>query len=196
MSHPSTNDQTGTVLTRRARLDELSKRIKAVETKIEIHETDEWIKDITNVTGLKLRQEVLAHASDQPLPEAEWDELCDVIDRDCQDLEDRFNARMAALESADPNRADTKKRFNRATRDPAAVFKTPHDVVTDPKLSLRQKLDVLKRWESDARELAVAEEENMTGGEPNRLRETLLAIRELEPAPKEEEKTAPTKHGG
>jgi hypothetical protein len=49
------------------------------------------------------------------------------------------------------------------------------DVATDKRLTTEQKLSILERWEMDARELAVAEEENMAGGESSRLHEVLTA---------------------
>lgn len=48
-----------------------------------------------------------------------------------------------------------------AKLDPASVFKSPRAVVEDATLTREQKIDILKRWAYDARELAVAEEENM-----------------------------------
>jgi CBS domain-containing protein len=55
----------------------------------------------------------------------------------------------------------------------------PGDLVTKPDLSARDKLAVLRQWEYDARELMVAEEENMGGGEAVPLSEIRDAIRTL-----------------
>ncbi len=46
-----------------------------------------------------------------------------------------------------------------AMLDPTSVFKDPTDVVADENLSRDQKIEILRRWEYDARELEVAEEE-------------------------------------
>jgi hypothetical protein len=53
--------------------------------------------------------------------------------------------------------------------DPAAVFGSPDAVVERRDLSSAQKVAILRRWLEDARELAVAEEEGMGGGEPSLL---------------------------
>ena len=52
-----------------------------------------------------------------------------------------------------------------ALADPASVFEQPKDVLAYPGLSREQRLVLLEQWERDARNLAVAEEEGMTGGE-------------------------------
>lgn len=57
----------------------------------------------------------------------------------------------------------------RAKLDPGAVFAGPEEVRDDPRLSSAQKADILRRWEYDARELSVAEEEGMAGGEASLL---------------------------
>ncbi len=46
-----------------------------------------------------------------------------------------------------------------AMLDPTMVFKDPTDVVADENLSRDQKIEILRRWEYDARQLEVAEEE-------------------------------------
>lgn len=53
----------------------------------------------------------------------------------------------------------------RALLDPASFFNTPEDVVRSPEFSRAQKIEILGRWAYDARELSVAEEEGMGGGE-------------------------------
>lgn len=67
-----------------------------------------------------------------------------------------------------------------ALRDPSAAFATPRAVVEDPRLDRRDKLRILKRWESDARALAVAEDENMAGGEGTMLEQVLEAEKALQ----------------
>ncbi len=51
--------------------------------------------------------------------------------------------------------------FERALLNPTSVYQKPMDVVHDESLSRDQKIQILERWEYDARELQVAEEENM-----------------------------------
>ncbi len=50
---------------------------------------------------------------------------------------------------------DVKK----AMLDPTSVFEDPEDVVASDELNRDQKIEILRRWEYDARELEVAEEE-------------------------------------
>ena len=50
---------------------------------------------------------------------------------------------------------DVKK----AMLDPTSVFKDPEEVVASDELNLVQKIEILRRWEYDARQLEVAEEE-------------------------------------
>jgi CBS domain-containing protein len=66
-------------------------------------------------------------------------------------------------------------RVRAALLDPAAVFGSPGEVERDARLSQEDKLAILKSWEEDARDLAVAEDENMAGGEPSRLEEVVAA---------------------
>ena len=70
----------------------------------------------------------------------------------------------------------TAKEYDRALLDPSAVFKLPKDVMTSDSLTPEQKLELLKRWETDALLLSVADEENMSGGEPSRIEEVRHAI--------------------
>ena len=66
--------------------------------------------------------------------------------------------------------------------DPSSVFKHPHDVLTDSTLTRSQKIDILRRWAYDEREIAVAEEENMLGSDNTRdflLEEILKSLHEL-----------------
>ncbi|MDZ7751993.1 MAG: hypothetical protein U5S82_10075 [Gammaproteobacteria bacterium] len=69
--------------------------------------------------------------------------------------------------------------MEQALLDPASVFASPEAVVADDTLSRDQKVQVLRRWEYDARELEVAEEENMGGGPPDILGEVLDALSRL-----------------
>ena len=49
----------------------------------------------------------------------------------------------------------------RALLDPQDIFRTPDDVLSDRDLTVTQKIEVLRRWEYDASEVSVAEEEGM-----------------------------------
>ena len=50
---------------------------------------------------------------------------------------------------------DVKK----AMLDPTMVFKDPEEVVANTELTRDQKIEILRRWEYDAHQLEVAEEE-------------------------------------
>jgi low affinity Fe/Cu permease len=67
--------------------------------------------------------------------------------------------------------------YDRALLSPASVFKTPTDVLKEKSLSLRQKKEILNRWEHDARLLQTASDENMTGGESSNLAQVQEAQR-------------------
>lgn len=52
-------------------------------------------------------------------------------------------------------------KFDLALLNPPSVYPLPMDVVKDNSLTREQKIQILHRWEYDARELQIAEEENM-----------------------------------
>ena len=79
--------------------------------------------------------------------------------------------------------------------DPGLVFKTPGEVLANNELTRAQKIEILRRWEYDVRELHVADEEGMEGPEPVTLDAVLDALRTLG-APEDTENSAPTKQGG
>jgi hypothetical protein len=87
--------------------------------------------------------------------------------------------------------------INKALTNPSAIFRTPQEVVESNDLSREQKIDVLRRWEYDARELQVADEEGMAPADPQPvvLDGILDALRSLG-APADVEHSAPTKQGG
>ncbi len=58
---------------------------------------------------------------------------------------------------------------------PHAHFVSAHDVVVDPVLSKDQKIEALDHLEQDARQLAIASSEGMSGGEETGLQEVLHA---------------------
>jgi len=83
----------------------------------------------------------------------------------------------------------------KALLDPGLVFKTPGEVLANNELTRAQKIEILRRWEYDVRELQVADEEGMEGPEPVTLDAVLDALRTLG-APEDTEHSAPTKQGG
>jgi hypothetical protein len=88
---------------------------------------------------------------------------------------------------------DVKK----AVINPSAIFDKPEEVVERNDLSREQKIEILRRWEYDARELQVADEEGMAPSDPQPviLDAILNALRSLG-APADVEHSAPTKQGG
>jgi hypothetical protein len=63
---------------------------------------------------------------------------------------------------------------------PAVHFDEPHHVIADSELSPKQKAAALDTLEQDARQLATASAEGMTGGEETKLNEVLHAKEILE----------------
>ena len=84
--------------------------------------------------------------------------------------------------------------FEKAMMNPADVYNEPAQVLRDASLSREQKVKILTQWEYDARELEVAEEENMAGGVPSRLRDVRKALLELQGGVAKEQSVA-TKQG-
>jgi len=70
----------------------------------------------------------------------------------------------------------TAKDYDRALLSPSSVFDEPIDVVATDSMTAKQKLEILKRWEVDARALDEATGENMSGGEVSPLTEVRAAI--------------------
>lgn len=66
--------------------------------------------------------------------------------------------------------------FEKAVQDPASVFAQPEDVLRDASLTREQKIEILRRWEYNASEEAVALEEGMPGDENGILRRVLIAL--------------------
>lgn len=62
-------------------------------------------------------------------------------------------------------------------------YESPEAVLADDELTAAQKRVLLEAWERDARELSVAEEEGMAGGERAMLDRVLEALRQLGPVP-------------
>lgn len=76
------------------------------------------------------------------------------------------------------------------------IYCDPGAVVDDQCLSLERKVEILKRWEYDARELQVAKEEGLSAEAPDgQFDAVLLAMHRLGARPNIE-RSAPTKQGG
>lgn len=54
--------------------------------------------------------------------------------------------------------------YVRALQNPAAVFATPDDVLRQEGLSRGQRIAILRRWETDQRNLSMSVEEGMVAG--------------------------------
>ncbi len=80
--------------------------------------------------------------------------------------------------------------YNEALRDPAGHFADPAAVVDAPNLTAEQKIGVLRQWEYDESEIAVASEEGMPGPESALLQQIAAALAVLDPGG---ESTAPHK---
>lgn len=68
-----------------------------------------------------------------------------------------------------------------ALDDPAAQFAEPADIVAAEGLAEEQKIALLRRWQYDESEIAVATEEGMPGGESSLLQQISAALAELDP---------------
>ncbi len=86
--------------------------------------------------------------------------------------------------------------FKTAVLDPTAVFRNPEDVLQQGKLTRAQKIEILRRWEYDARALEVAEEENMAAAEPSDVLSRVLESLHALGAGPDLEHMPPTKQGG
>jgi len=71
--------------------------------------------------------------------------------------------------------------YAKALDDPAAQFAAPDDIVAATGLTNEQKIALLRRWEYDESEIAVATEEGMPGGESRLLQQIAAAIAALDP---------------
>lgn len=93
------------------------------------------------------------------------------------------------------NLAPTALDLDRFLLDPGSSFRRPEDVISDPRLPRQQQIEILCRWAYDAAELAVAEEEGMSGGEASNLHGVLNALVSITGG-FDAEHTRPTKHTG
>ena len=76
--------------------------------------------------------------------------------------------------------ADDEMDLEKARLDPGSVFTSPEELCESPGLSTEQKVDLLLRWAEDAREIDVAEEEGMGGGESSMLERILSVLDSLD----------------
>ncbi len=82
---------------------------------------------------------------------------------------------------------------NKAMLDPTMVFEDPKDVVASVELTRDQKIEILRRWEYDARQLEVAEEEaGMAVRRPDMFDRVVQALHMLD-VDRDTEHTPPTK---
>ena len=82
--------------------------------------------------------------------------------------------------------------LEKAKLNPAAVFKTPQEIVSSQELSRKQKLEILRRWEQDAMSMEVAEEEGMPGPQLKLLQPIRDALHALDYWP-DTEHSSPSK---
>ncbi len=83
--------------------------------------------------------------------------------------------------------------MNKAMLDPASVFMEPKDVVTSEELTREQKIEILRRWEYDAHQMEVAEEEaGMAVRRPEMFDRVVQALHALD-VKRDVEHTPPTK---
>lgn len=81
--------------------------------------------------------------------------------------------------------------------NPSSAYNDPREVLGDKSLSRDEKISILREWYYDALRLQESEAENMSGGEPDRLRSVSNALLELgvspvkEADPKGEAKSSP-----
>lgn len=86
--------------------------------------------------------------------------------------------------------------LEQAMLDPSSVFASPAAVCDASDLTRSQKIEILRRWEYDARELQVATEENMGGGGTEaKLDQVLAALHQLD-AGADPDGSPPTKQQG
>ncbi len=83
--------------------------------------------------------------------------------------------------------------LKKAMLDPTRVFGEPADVVANKELTRDQKIEILRRWEYDAHQLEVAEEEaGMAVRRPEMFDQVIQALHALD-ADRDTKHTPPTK---
>lgn len=88
--------------------------------------------------------------------------------------------------------------IEQALTSPATIFETPEAVRSTPDLSNEQRLSILRQWSYDLRELLVASDENMAGGDGDANADLLARVDALlkELDPDGAERSAPNMQGG
>jgi hypothetical protein len=86
--------------------------------------------------------------------------------------------------------------LKQALIDPASIFSSPQALLLDEEITRDQKIVILKRWESDVREIFVAEEENMQGKDVLKTFEAIRGALHTLDATINLEDSPPTKQGG
>ena len=90
----------------------------------------------------------------------------------------------------------SKDRTAKALLDPSSIFSSPMDVVEDKNITDELKIEILRRWEYDAREMQVADEEGFPARPPGCLLDAVItALHRMGTAP-DIEHSPPTKQGG
>jgi hypothetical protein len=90
----------------------------------------------------------------------------------------------------------TKDRVARALLDPSSIFSSPIEVVEDRTMADELKIEILRRWEYDARDMQVADEEGFPARPPGCLLDAVItALHRMGAAP-DIEHSPPTKQGG
>ena len=69
--------------------------------------------------------------------------------------------------------------LERAKFSPSVVFASPQEVVEHDAFTLAEKVAILERWRQTALQLETAQGENMQSNRESRLRQVLLALRQL-----------------
>ncbi|MEQ1754377.1 MAG: hypothetical protein ABL973_09620 [Micropepsaceae bacterium] len=72
--------------------------------------------------------------------------------------------------------------------NPSSSYLRPDDIVNDAALTNEQKIAILREWHYDALRLQDAAQENMAGGEPDRLQAVSNALLKLGVAASEDSK--------
>jgi hypothetical protein len=71
-------------------------------------------------------------------------------------------------------------KFEQALVNPASVFAKPNEVVFSSAFSRKQKIDMLRRWEYDARMLQLANQESEIDESEELLTEILESLHQLD----------------
>ncbi len=94
------------------------------------------------------------------------------------------------------DQVQTDEHMAKALLDPASVFSNPMAVVDEKALSTERKIEILRRWEYDAKEVQVADEEGFPAREPGTLLDAVIAALHQLGAGPDLEHSPPTKQGG